>query len=287
MVHVLLAERLCCVRVTAAIFVAALLLGAVPVPEIVGAFNAHDLRVGALPVPDGVAITSTINPANGVPVVRVDHASTERVWVPLFPLPASKLTDGEIRYRMTFDTDIPANCVQPGVRLEYASGDSVTTATPKNVGELKVAEPPLFTAEAMYWNRRDERPQSAVFGVMLYAPGTVNIEQAEIMALTEPFKGFTTESLLLTCVSCTFILVFGLGFLGLRSPGAARRRSAKSLVRSIFATVFVAGFFVLPQWESNWTVPFILCGAVGFLLADLPVRQSNWRRSPVSITRRP
>ncbi len=274
MVRVLLAERLCCVRIQAAIFVAALLLGAVPIPEIVGSFNAGDLRPGDVSIPDGVSVTSTMNPDNGVPVVRVTSTSEGQTWVPLFPLPASKVSDGEVRFRMTFDTDMPANFVQPGIRINYASGDSVLTATAKNFSELKLAEPPLYKSEGNYWNKREDGVENAIFGVMLYGPGIVDVERAEVMVHSEPFRGFSTETLMLMSAFAGIGLIFALGFIRTRPRATESTRWSIPLVlRCLFATMFVVGFFVLPQWESDWTIPFIFCGAGGFLMLDLPFFQ--------------
>jgi len=260
------------VRILAATFVAALFLGAIPIPEIVGSFNAGDLQTGDVSVPEGVSVTSMINPDNGVPVVRVTNASEGRNWIPLFPLPASKISKGEIRYRMTFGTDMAANFVQPGLQIDYASGDSVFTTTLKNFSDLKLAEPPLFTAEGNYWNERTDPIESVMFGLTLYGPGTANLELAEVMVQSEPFRGFNTETLLLMSGFAAIGLIFALGFLRVR-PGSVRSTnwSLPATFRCAFAAMFIIGFFILPQWESNWTVPFIFCGAGGFLMLDLPV----------------
>lgn len=281
MVQVLLAERLCCVRILAAIFVAALSLGAIPIPEIVGSFNAGDLRTGDVSIPNGVSVTSMINPDNGVPVVRVTNTSDGHIWVPLFQLPAAKVSDGEIRYRMTFDTEMPANFVQPGVQLDFATGDTVSTATPKNFSELKIAEPPLFTAEGNFWNEREDQIDSAAFGVMLYGPGIVDLERAEVLVQTKPFRGFSTETLLLMSAFAGIGLVFALGFMRIQ-PARPKpvQWSLPAIFRWAFAAMFVCGFFVLPQWESDWTIPFIFCGAGGFLMLDLPI--FHRKRSTVS-----
>lgn len=267
-------------RILAATFVAALFLGAIPIPEIVGSFNAGDLQTGDVPVPEGVSVTSTINPDNGVPVVRVTNVSEGHTWVPLFPISASKISEGEIRYRMTFGTDMAANFVQPSLRIDYASGESVSTATLKNFSDLKLAEPPLYRAEGNYWNNRTDEIESVIFGLMLYSPGSVNLEKAEVMVQTEPFRGFNTQTLLLMSGIAAIGLVFALGFMRVRpSPADAARWSVPAALRCAFAAMFVIGFFVLPQWESNWTVPFIFCGAGGFLMLDLPVFRRTTRSS--------
>jgi len=272
MVHVLLAERLCYVRISAAIFVAALSMGAVPIPEIVGSFNAADLRINDVSIPEGVSVTTMINPDNGVPVVRVTNTSEGHVWVPLFQLPASKFTDGEIRYRMTFTSELAANYVQPGLQIDYTSGDSVSTATPKNFSELKLAEPPLFTAEGNFWNEREDRVKSAAFGVMLYGPGIVNLEQAQVLVQSEPFRGFSTETLLLMSAFAGIGLIFALGLVRIVPENATPTRlPMMTVLRSAFAGVFLMGFFVLPHWESTWTIPSIIIGALGVLAFDLPV----------------
>jgi hypothetical protein len=223
-------------------------------------------------LPEGVTVSSVTSAQTGATVLRVNNANDGITWAPLFALPASRFGEGEIEYAMSFDTEAPANHVQPGLAIRHKTGEVVYTATRKNFSTLTLAEPPYFRSQGKYSYAREDRPKQAVFGLMLHGPGTVEIETAGVLIHSEPFRGIDAATALMMMALAGFGFLFCVGVVRAAPGGFGPMPfSLHGAIRTGGAVLFLAGFFVLPQFESNWTIPCILAGAITFLLADLPV----------------